>query len=234
MRKLMSMLLAGGLVVGALASAGLAKPTKAAPKPTVVFTDPTGDNGNETVGSIPAADQAGFDLVNGTIQKMGTDLMFTVTQAQTPPVGQPGEAFRLLYHFNVGSEEYRFTVKSLDVGKPDVIAQSGTERVGTVYQGVARLEQCSITETPAISLSNCNALKYYDAKFDSATNSESWMVPLADLQATAGTLITAGTGGASSTNCHVCWVPHYAERSLTPTTVLDDAIQTVSYKVPKK
>ena len=56
-----------------------------------------------------------------------------------PPSNQPGEAFRFLWHFDIGDKQYRFTVKSYDVGKPDVIAQSGTERVGQVYQGVARL-----------------------------------------------------------------------------------------------
>lgn len=232
MRKLIAIVLAGGLVLGAAATAGAAK-TKA-PKSTVLFTDPTGDTGNDTVSPIPAVDQAGFDLVNGSVMKMGTDLMFTVTQASTPPTGQPGEAFRLLYHFNVGTTEYRFTVKSLDVGKPDAIAQSGTERVGTVYQGVARLEQCANDTTLPLTLSNCTVLKYYDATFDTTAKSESWNVPLADLKATTGSIIGPGTGGASGSGCHICWVPHYAERSLTPVTVFDDAMQTVSYKVPKK
>jgi hypothetical protein len=231
MRKFISILLAGGLIFGAAATAGA---KKAAPTSTILFTDATGDNGNDQVSPIPAADQAGFDLVNGSVMKMGTDLMFTVTQASTPPSGQPGEAFRLLWHFNVGTTEYRFTVKSLDVGKPDAVAQSGTERVGTVYQGVARLEQCSNDTTLPVTLSQCQVLKYYAAAFDTAKNSETWTVPLADLEATTGSLIGPGTGGATANGCHICWVAQYAERSLSPSTVLDDAIQTVTYKVPKK
>jgi hypothetical protein len=230
MRKAISILLAGGLIFGAAATAGAAKK---ASKATVLFTDPTGDNGNDQVSPIPAADQA-FDLVNGSVMKMGTDLMFTATQANMPAQGQPGEAFRLLWHFNVGTTEYRFTVKALDVGKPDAVAQSGTERVGTVYQGVARLEQCQNDTTLPVTLSQCVVLNYYDAKFDTASKSETWMVPLADLKATTGTLIGPGTGGATANGCHVCWIAHYAERSLSPSTVLDDAIQTVTYKVPKK
>jgi hypothetical protein len=229
MRKLISILLAGGLVVGAVASASAA----AKPKPVTVFTDAEGDAGNDTAGPLPGAAEAGFDLVSGTIAKAGANLDFTVTQAAMPASGTLGEGFRLLWHFNVGSTEYRFTVKSLDIGKPDVVAQSGTERVGQVYQGVARLETCTLDTTLPLTLSQCVVLGYYDATFDSASASEKWSVPLKDMKAKTGSLINPGTGGAAGTGCQICWVPHYAERSLTPTSIIDAAAMAVSYKVPK-
>jgi hypothetical protein len=237
MRKTLSILLAAGLVLGVVASAQAKKKKapKVAPAPVVVMTDASGDAGNDTAGSLPGASEQGFDLTEATIFKApgATDLAFTVKHAAMPADGTPGEGFRLLWHFNVDATEYRFTIKSLDVGKPDAMAQSGTERVGTVYEGVARLESCYVEETPAIQLSQCDVLAYYDAKFDSSTATVSWATPLADIKATAGTVIGAGTGGASET-CMMCWVPHYAERSLTPSTQIDAAVMGANYTVPKK
>jgi hypothetical protein len=236
MRKFLSLLLAAGLVVGVVASAQAGAKTPKAPKPpTVVMTDVAGDAGNDTAGSLPGAAEQGFDLTEATIIKApgSTDLTFTVKQAAMPADGTPGEFFRLLWHLNVGGKEFRFTVKSLDVGKPDFVAQTGTERVGTVYEGLARLESCYIDETLPISLSQCEVLAYYDATFDPATATETWNVPLADLEAVAGTVIGGGTTGASET-CMICWVPHYAERSLTPSTQIDSAVMSATYKVPKK
>ena len=236
MRKYLSLLLAVGLLVGMVASAEAKKkkPKAPPPAPVVVFTDASGDAGNDTAGSLPGASEQGFDLTEGTIFKApgSADLTFAVKHAAMPADGTPGEAFRMLWHFNVDASEFRFTVKSLDVGKPDLMAQSGTERVGTVYEGVARLESCYVEETPAISLSQCDVLAYYEAKFDPATATVTWNTPLADLKAIPGTVIGAGTGGASET-CMICWVPHYAERSLTPSTQIDSAVMATNYTIPK-
>jgi hypothetical protein len=236
MRKLLTVLLAAGLLVGAVASAEAAKKKKPAPPvPVVVMTDAEGDAGLDAAGSLPGAAEQGFDLTEATIFKApgSTDVTFTVKQSAMPAEGTPGEIFRLIWHFNVGTTEFRFTVKSLDIGKPDLVAQSGTERVGTVYEGVARLESCYSDTTLPITLSQCEVLGYYDATFDPATASETWAIPLADLEATPGTVIGGGTGGASET-CMICWVPHYAERSLTPTTQIDSAVMSTTYTIPKK
>lgn len=236
MRKFLSLLLATGLLVGmALSAEAAKKKPKAPPAPVVVFTDAEGDAGQDTVGSLPGASEQGFDLTEGTIFKApgATDLTFTVKHATMPADGTPGELFRLLYHFNVGSTEFRFTVKSLDVGKPDLVAQSGTERVGQVYEGVARLENCYTDDTLPITLSQCEVLAYYEATFDPAAATATWAVPLADIEATPGTVVGGGTGGASET-CMICWVAHYAERSLTPTTQIDSAVMSTTYTIPKK
>lgn len=221
-------LLASAAIVTSLA--GIANAGKA----VTVFEDPAGDadNNQSTGQSVPG----GLDIVNGTIAKSGKDLVFTVAHADMPPTGSAGEGFRLLWQINVDGEEYRFTVKSLDVGKPDPVAGSGTDRVGTVYQGVARLEQCSETPAPAgdITLINCNPSEYYAAVFNVADKTVTWNVPLASLKAKVKSVIAGGSTGAAASSCQICWVPQAAERSLTPHTIIDSATQTVAYKVPKK
>ena len=203
-------------------------------KPVKVFTDPAGDAGNDNTGPLPGMDQAGFDLTGGTIDKVGKDLVFTVEHAAMPNSNQPGEGFRFLWHFDVKGKQYRFTIKSFDVGKPDVVAQSGTERVGQVYtNGVARLEEGYTEPTPALTLSQFSVIEYYDVTFDSAKKTISWKMPLATLKLKPGSSVDPGSGGSTSTGCQVCWVPHYAERSLTPNTVLDATVITSAYKVPK-
>jgi hypothetical protein len=229
MRKTGSILVAGMIVLGLVGSAH-------AGSAVTVFEDPADDAGVTDQGvAVPVATAAGLDLVSGTIAKSGKDLEFTVTHAAMPEGGSIGEAFRLLWHVNSGGNEYRFTVKSLDVGKPDVIAGDGQDRLGQVYQGVARLEECVDEALPAVlTLVNCRVTETYEATFDVAAATVTWKVPLASLKAKTGTLIGGGTTGAANTNCQICWVPHYAERSLTPRTIIDAAVQTVTYKVPKK
>jgi hypothetical protein len=229
MRKLTTALATGallfGLVTGAHAGAAV-----------TVFEDPADDAGVTDQGvAVPVATAAGFDLTGGSIAKAGKDLEFTVAHAAMPEGGSVGEAFRLLWHVNSGGNEYRFTVKSVDVGKPDVLAGDGQDRLGQVYQGMARLEECVDEALPAVlTLVNCRVIEFYAATFDAGAGTVTWKVPLASLKAKTGTLIGGGTTGAANTNCQICWVPHYAERSLTPRTVIDAAVQTVTYKVPKK
>lgn len=229
MRKIASILVAGSIVLGLVGSAQ-------AGAPTTVFEDPADDAGSAEQGvAVPVASAAGYDLASGSIAKSGKDIEFTVTQSAMPEGGSVGEAMRLLWHFNSGGNEYRFTVKSLDVGKPDVLAGDGQDRLGQVYQGVARLEECVDEALPAVlTLVNCRVIEIYGATFDAAAKTVTWKVPMKSVEAKTGTLIGGGTAGASNTMCQICWVPHYAERSLTPRTVVDSAVQTTTYKVPKK
>jgi hypothetical protein len=235
MKKSLAVFAVTGLLFAVVAPAGAA-----GKKPVKLFEDVAGDADNTqgTGQSIPG----GFDLVNGTIQKVGKDLEFVVTHADMPPIGSIGEAFRLIWGIGAGTEQYEMTIKSLDIGKPDAVATAmgqapnGAERVGTVYQGVARLEQCG-TISLGISWSQCTAVAYYDAVFDPAAMTVTWKVALSDLKAKPGTIITGGTGGRATTGCQICWVAQYAERSLTsaspPHTIIDAATQTVMYKVPR-
>lgn len=229
MRKLSAMVLAGSLVLGIVGQAQ-------AGKPVTVFEDATGDAGNTNTGALPGVDQGGFDLVSGSIAKVGKNLEFTITNAVMPANGALPEGFRLLWHFSVDGEEYRFTIKSGDVGKPDVIANEGTDRVGSVdMDGVFRLEQCKDEPAPAVlTLINCRTVELLEGKIDTAAKTFTAVLPLASVKAKTGSIIAGGTTGASASDCQICWVPHYAERSLTPHTTIDSASMATTYKVPKK
>lgn len=232
-----------GTSVVALLLGGLALPAGAAgAKATMVFEDPAGDAGTQNTGGVPPGSMAGFDLIKGEIvQEKKTEIKWVVSHESMPATSQPGEAFRFIWGFSLDGKQYEWTVKSVDVGEPDVVTSAlaqqpyGEERVGQVYQGVARLEECVDEALPAVlTLVNCRVAETYEATFDAGAGTVSWKVPLASLKAKTGTLIGGGTTGASNTNCQICWVPHVAERSLTPRTVIDAAVQTVTYKVPKK
>jgi hypothetical protein len=220
MRKLISLLLAGGLIFGLVASATA--------KPTAVWEDAAGDAdvGQGLGSSIPA----GWDLAGGAIEKKGKNLEFTVTHHDMPPVGSMPEATRFIWNFNVGANPFRLTVKSVDIGKPDAATQSGTERIGRVdVQGHFRLEgECSTDSTLPVGFVNCPVIGYYDGHFDPATMSFTAIIPLKDVKAKKGSTVIGGGDNI----CIICWVSHYAERSLSPTTVIDSAAQSGSYKIP--
>ncbi len=226
MKKLLSLALVSAVMIGA---AGLAN--AAAPKAVTVFEDPAGD----TAAPIPG----GFDLVSGSIAQDGKELEFVVTHADMPPTGSAGEAFRFIWGLTVGTAQYEMTVKSLDIGKPDVLTSVitqdpyGEERIGKVYQGVARFEECgSVSAAPApLTLATCEALGYYEATFDPATKTVTWRIPLSIMKAKKVTLIAGGAGTRATTGCQICWVPQYAERSLTPYTIVDAATQIGTFKV---
>jgi hypothetical protein len=145
------------------------------------------------------------------------------------------EVARFMWHFAVDTKnQFRFTVKSVDIGKPDVIAGTGTERVGQVYtSGTARLETCEETPSPAITLINCSAIEYLDVKIDAAAGTFTVIAPMKMLKAKPGSVISGSGHASGGSGCMICWVFHLAERSLTATTIIDSAGQGVSYKVPK-
>ena len=234
MRKLVGVGVAA-LLVGALA---LPAGAKAAPKPVLVFEDAAGDAGNQG-SAAPGAAEAGFDLVKGEIlqEKKGGDVTFTVTHASMPASGPPGEAFRFIWGFAIDTTQYEWTVKSIDVGDPDVITTAvtqdphGEERIGQVYQGVARLEECGSVAAPVLSLATCDAKHYFDVVFDPETATMTWSADLKSLGAKKGSTIMGGGGTRVATGCMICWIPHYLERSLTPHTIIDAATMIGTYKV---
>ncbi|MFN2525968.1 MAG: hypothetical protein ABR505_06850 [Actinomycetota bacterium] len=219
--------------VGAAIFMGLS-PAAAGP-PVTLFEDPAGDAGLAFQDvAFPPASSEGFDLTGGSIARVKKDLVFTVTHDQMPSDGQPGELFRMLYHFRVDTVEWRFTIKTFDIGKPDVIARSGTDRIGQTYENMVRLEQCVDDTTLPITLVNCNPVEYYEGTWDAETKAITWTIPMLDLEAVTGSIIDASATQTTDPPCQVCWVAHYAERSLIPTTMIDGAIFTAAYTVPKK
>ncbi len=77
MRKLAIAVLAGGLLAGLLGNASAA--------PTKVITDVAGDAGLESQAvAVPGFDQAGFDIVGGSINQAGKNLEFTARGLPVP------------------------------------------------------------------------------------------------------------------------------------------------------
>jgi hypothetical protein len=223
MKKILAAFIAGGLFFAATAAAPAAEV-----KPTVVWEDPTGDAvlGQGVGSSIPG----GWDLVSGSIRRVGADLEFSVTHADMPPVGSMPEATRFLWNFNVNTTPYRLTAKSVDIGKPDVLAQSGTDRIGRVdVNGHFRIEgECATDNTLPVGMVNCPVVGYAEGTWDPATASFTVLIPMKLIKAKPGSKIIGG--GANI--CSICWVSHYAERSLS-TTIIDQTAQAVTYKIPK-
>ncbi len=221
MKKLLTILLAGGLILGIVGASHA--------KPTTVWTDDSGDAdlGQGLGGSLPG----GWDLVSGAVTRAGKNLELTVTHADMPPFGSMPEFTRFLWNFNVDGKPYRLTVKSVDIGKPDLATQTGTERIGRVdVNGHFRLEgACETDSTLPIGFVNCPVIGYYSGSFDPATKSFTAVIPLKAMKAKPGSLFTVGGDNI----CIICWVSHYAERSLSPTTVIDSAAQAGTYKIPK-
>jgi hypothetical protein len=220
---------------------GLLAPPAAAGKPAAVFEDAAGDAGNHTQGvAIPGAEDGGFDLVSGSIARVGTDLEFTVTHAAMPSMGALPEGFRFIWAFMVNGKEFRMIAKSFDIGKPDVVAMDGNERIGQVdTDGHFRLEgECERVDAMVTFFVNCPPLEYPEGSFDPATMSFTVVIPMASVGAKPGSKITGSTGeGAAICDAaggyHACWTTHLAERSSTA-TIIDAATQTGKYKVPKK
>ena len=225
MKKLFSLVLVAGLAVLPLNSA------LAAAKPTQVMTDASGDadNGQGLGQSIPG----GFDLVSAAIAQNGANLEFTATMADMPPSGSLPEGFRLLWSFGVGKGQYRLTLKSADIGKPDLEGGQTTERVGRAdVQGHFRLEgNCTTTVVGALNAINCQPLAYLEGTWDPATASVTAIVPLKLIKATKGSVVVPGSGDSTQIcSTTMCWVSHTEERSLN-TTIIDSAVVTGSFKV---
>jgi hypothetical protein len=222
MKKLTTVLAIAALTVGVIAPADAGKPTK-------MWEDVADDAdlGQGLGGSLPG----GWDLAGGTIVKKGANLEFTVTHHQMPPSGSAPEFTRFIWNITVDGEPYRFTVKSVDIGKPDVAAGQTTERVGRVdVMGHFRLEGECTTTTTGIGFVNCPPLEYLEGTWDPGAMSFTIILPLKSVKAKTGSVIGPGPDQI----CVICWVSHYAERSLSPTTIIDGATMAATYKVPKK
>lgn len=222
MRRLIAIALVSGVLFGAISSAS------AAPKPLTVFEDAAGDAGNADSG-VPGFDYAGFDIASGSIAQNGKNLEFTVTHHQMLPTGTVPEAFRFIWNIFVNKEPYRFTVKRVDIGKPDAAQGQTTERVGRVdVNGHFRLEgECVTDSSLPIGFVNCPPVAYLDGRWEADKKSFTIILPLKLIKAKAGTVISMGS---ADNICGICWITHYAERSLN-STMIDSAAMSKSFKV---
>ena len=225
MRRIVHLVLTGAMLLGA---AGAAQ----AGDPATVWEDVAGDADNAQ--GLGASIPGGFDLAEGTIVKNKKNLEFTAIHHDMPPTGTVPEGVRFLWAFSVDGKNYRLTVKSADIGKPDVVAGQTSERLGNVdVDGHFRLEdECVRDATLPVNMINCPPLEYLEGSWDPASMSFTVIVPLKSVGAKTGSLISGGSGDTASI-CQICWVSHYAERSLN-TSVIDNAAMIEAYKVPKK
>lgn len=215
-------------------------PRKVVPKVSTVFTDPANDSGlnpNSTPTAIPLMTAGGLDLVKGTITRKGNDLVYTVTLSTAMSnFGAFPEAARLVWQQTVDKgAEYRITVKSFDIGKPDPVQRDGTDRIGKVYdKGLFRLERCGDPDTTLpVSFSQCTTIAYLKGSVDVAKKTLTWNVPLSAIKVKTGTKMMIGAGTLNSTGCDVCFIAHYGERSLSPHTIIDNAATAFKYIIPK-
>lgn len=230
MKKLIGLALVIGLVA---APWGVAQGKVQASKATTVWEDPSGDT-QVNAQPVPGLDQVGLDIVSGQIERKGKDLVFTVNHSAMPPIGTIPETFRFLWGFSVDGKSYRLTVKSADIGKPDLGQNETSERVGRVdATGHFRLEgDCTATPAPALTtFVNCKPLAYLTGTWDPAGKSFSMVVPMSAVKAKPGSVLQSGTGTAIQI-CPICWVSHVAERSLS-TTIIDTAFWAGKWKVPR-
>jgi hypothetical protein len=212
----------------------------AAPKVVTVFTDPADDSGINAGTAIPQSSNLGLDLVKGTIARKGNNLEYTLKFAKAfPNYGQFPEGSRVMYQFTIGKGvEYRFTVKSFDIGKPDPVQQDGTDRIGKTYNGLFRLEKCGdpVNSATPVTFVGCYTVPggYLTGKVD-PTGSLTWSMPLSLLKLKTGSVINNGVGQFNASGCNICLIAHYAERSLAAETVIDDSIPngTGKYVIPK-
>jgi hypothetical protein len=158
-----------------------------------------------------------------------------VTHADMPPAGSLPEGFRFMWSFAVKGVSYRVTAKSVEIGKPNPVDQSGVDQIGKVYPaGFFRLEgNCGSIPVGSVSAVTCPTIAYLEGTFDAAAKSFTFSVPMKDIKAKPGSIVTTGAGDAATLcKATACWTSHTAERSLDA-TVIDSASWTTSYKIPK-
>jgi hypothetical protein len=221
MKKFLTLALVGAMCLSVTGSA-------LASKPKTVWEDPEGDADlDQGLASLPG----GFDLASGSIARQKNDLIFTVAHHEMPSSGTVPEGVRFLWSFAVDGTPWRLTVKRADIGKPDVLGQNGTERVGKVdANGHFRLEaECVTDNTLPVGMVNCPPEAYLEGEWNPGEKSFSVTVPLEVIGAKTKSVVGPGPENI----CVICWVSHYAERSLS-TTIIDRAGMTTTYKVPKK
>ena len=225
--KKLSLILACGLAIGALSSAYAAGPK-------TVWKDPSGDvDAGGTGSSNPVGDQSGFDLTAGSIQRKGSNLIFTVKHKVMPPFGAVPEAFRFMWGFTVNGKAYRITAKRAEIGKPNPMTQEDTDQIGKVYpNGFFKLEgHCGSTVVGTLNAINCHTLGYLKGTWNPGKATFTVTVPMKKVKARPGSKVGPGSGDSISI-CAICWVTHAAERSLN-TTIVDSAAQTATYRVPR-
>jgi hypothetical protein len=231
MKKTLILVLTAAL---AMSVAGAAHAGRA----TTVFEDPVGDAGiygGSAVGEnpLPAFDQGGFDLVSGEIARAGDNLEFTVTSAAMPPTGSLPDGATFRWYFQVGYEAFLLSIKSQDIGKPNLITGQGTDRVGSVdVDGHFRLERCTGGGSlpGGFPIEGCDLIALEEGSFDPPSKSFTVSIPLEDLEAASGSVLRSYT----STGCQPCWIVPTVDRTVPAGFMIDGVNGAIKYRIPNK
>jgi hypothetical protein len=209
-------------------------------KDATVFTDPEGD---ARVRGHEPPDKFGLDLVQGRIKWASSApelITFEATMTSmweengTPLFGSQGEWARLVWHFAVGKHQYRLTMKTRDLGKPDAFSGSGLDRVGQLdAYGHYRLEECTTGTSPiGTDAVFCETIEYLDGFIEVLPATIRTYVPASSIGVRSGSVIKVGTGGLADVGCEVCWVVDVAERADDPEMIVDAADVTRIFRMP--
>jgi hypothetical protein len=220
-------LLSIALVLAALTAVSSSPVASAAPKPTVLGTDPADDwgtNADPTLG--PLGGPLGQELVEASIAKADAKtLNFIITVSSLPPWGGMPEISRYNWDFTAGSDAYQltggFTEYLRGVCNPLHTNSCPPPQDPGPQAFFVRQGPCTVG-------AECNLLGIVQATFDPATATITIPVPLALIKAKPGTKIGPGTStfGGSIYAAPAALVSHASAPA-------DIMVITKSYKVPK-
>lgn len=190
------LLAAATLVVAALvAPVGTAT---AAPKPTVVGTDPGDDWGTNAEGAVaPLGGPLGQELVEASIGMADAKTVnFVIKVAMLPPTGGVPEATRYNWDFAVNGTAYQLTGAFTDylrgICNPLHTNSCPPPKDPGTQPFFLRQGPCTVPN-------ECNVLAVVKATFDTASSTITIPVPLSVLKAKPGAKITPGVTSMGGT-----------------------------------
>ena len=207
MRRTLSLLVAGGLVLGALvAPAGAAKSPKGtdkAPKPVQVATDPADDFGANVAAEIaPVGDALGLEVIGASIgMKDKKTVNFIFELNSLPASGGLPEVARYQWAFTVNGTAYELDGKFSNYSRGACDPTSGQcppPRDPGMQPFLVR-GNC-VSGTPAVT---CEEIGLVNATFDAGAATIAVPVPLSLVKAKPGSVIGGGatsSGGSINTS----------------------------------
>ena len=190
MKRIITLVLLGA----ALVASALPQAATAAPKPTVVGTDDTGDWGaNQDATISPIGEAMGMDLVEAAIAKADAKtLNFIIKVSGLPPTGGTPEVARYVWTMTVDGELVQLDGKWTNYHRATCDPTGGTcppPRNPGMGPFMVR-GNCTDNGGTAVT---CEEIGLVNATFDAATGTITIPVPLAMLGAKKGTKIASGT-----------------------------------------
>ena len=217
------------LLGAALIASALPQAATAAPKPTVVGTDPTGDwGGNVDATLSPIGAAMGMDLVEAAIAKADAKtLNFIITVSGLPPTGGTPEVARYVWTMTVDGELVQLDGKWTNFSRATCDPTAGTcppPRNPGMGPFLVR-GNCTSNGGAAVT---CEEKGLVNATFDAATGTITIPVPLEMLGAKKGSKIATGSQPDSGFSGIWAIPSAWASQASMP---LDDLIPSKIYTV---